>query len=178
MKSFLGDTTAPRGIRNNNPGNLIKTSIKWKGKITPGSDKKFEQFDSISNGIRAMAIDTINDITKKGLNTLEKLITEYAPPSENNTAAYIKQVSKATGLKPGQPIPLQTEVIGAIIAAKIRMENGPEAGRYITGADIAEALQTIPDKMKSILKTAGKIAIWAIPLAILLFLLYAGKKRL
>ena len=33
MSSFLGRKELTRGIRNNNPGNLVLTNIAWQGKI-------------------------------------------------------------------------------------------------------------------------------------------------
>lgn len=100
MASFLNNHKV-RGLRNNNPGNLIRTNIAWQGKIPfPQSrDTKFEQFTSLEYGIRAMFKDLINDINK-GKNTITKLIHEYAPPHENNTKAYINSVSKSVGLMP------------------------------------------------------------------------------
>ena len=87
---FRGKTNLSRGIRNNNPGNLVKTSIQWKGKVK-GSDSRFETFANIYYGVRAAGLDLIADI-KKGKNTIRKLITEYAPPNENDTTAYINKV--------------------------------------------------------------------------------------
>lgn len=34
-----------RGIRNNNPGNLVKSDVPWNGKL-PGGDKRFESFQT------------------------------------------------------------------------------------------------------------------------------------
>jgi hypothetical protein len=67
-KSFLNNHTV-RGLRNNNPGNLIRTKDAWKGKIPfeQSKDTKFEQCTALKFGIRAMFRDLINDIklTKK-----------------------------------------------------------------------------------------------------------------
>lgn len=99
MSSFLGQKNLVRGLRNNNPGNLVITSIAWHGKIpnSQNTDGKFEQFTSLEYGIRAMLKDLINDINK-GKNTLTKLINEYAPAFENNTNAYINSVAKTLGI--------------------------------------------------------------------------------
>ena len=32
-KSYLNNSALPRGLRNNNPGNLVQTSIAWLGKV-------------------------------------------------------------------------------------------------------------------------------------------------
>lgn len=147
MKSYLGQSQLPRGIRNNNPGNLVLTNIQWLGKVpnAQNTDGHFEQFTSIEYGIRAMAMDIINDI-KKGKNTLSALINEYAPSFENNTAAYIQMVSEATGIGANDFIPNTTGSIAAIIKAKLIVENGSVVTKYITDTDIAAGLDLVNDK--------------------------------
>lgn len=117
--------TVPRGIRNNNPGNLIiDDRWNWKGKLprAENTDGKFEQFEHPIWGIRAMFIDLRGDIEKDGLNTIEKLISSYAPAWENNTAAYVASVAQQTGLPPGAL--LLPEFYLPLIKAIIRHENG------------------------------------------------------
>lgn len=101
-KTFL-NAHKVRGLRNNNPGNLIKTNIAWQGKIKNGKDANFEQFTDVYFGLRAMYKDLINDINK-GKNTVTKLINEYAPPHENDTKAYINSVAKNLGVTPEQKL--------------------------------------------------------------------------
>lgn len=135
---FLGGNTViktlskARGIRNNNPGNLVKTNDAWKGKVphTQNTDSYFEQFIAPEWGIRAMLIDIRGDITKKGQNTVRKLITSYAPPKtagkgflyNNNTAAYIAVVANAIGKSPDSL--LTTNDYLPLIKAIIKHENG------------------------------------------------------
>jgi hypothetical protein len=158
MKSYLNKAGLPRGIRNNNPGNLVKTTIKWKGKIPHANnpDSRFEQFETVALGIRAMAMDVLNDI-KKGKNTLRVLITEYAPPSENDTTAYINSVSKQTGIGPDEKIKTTPEALAAILRAKIRVENGPKAETLIDKTDIDEALKLLPGKFTTAVKVGGTL---------------------
>lgn len=147
MASFLGNMSLPRGIRNNNPGNLVLTDIQWKGKIpnAENTDGHFEQFVSIESGIRAMAMDIIGDVSE-GKNTLSKLINEYAPSFENNTTGYINRVSSETGLGVHEIIPMDTCTIGKIIKAKILVENGAVAFNYISDKMIEDGLALVPDK--------------------------------
>ena len=128
MISFLNSPikNLPRGLRNNNPGNLRISNINWKGKISnnQNTDKAFEQFSTIHYGIRAMITDVANDITIKKLNTLTKLINSYAPPTENDTINYINFVSKQTNLQPNQTINVTPDIISKIVKSKILIENG------------------------------------------------------
>ena len=158
MKSYLNNQSAPRGIRNNNPGNLIRTNIKWLGKIpfTESTDKKFEQFRSVEYGIRAMAADLLNDI-EKGKNTIQKIVYEFAPPSENETSAYIKAVSDSTGIKPTEPIKPSKEILAALIKAHIKVENGKAASQYIPDADIKAGIDLLPTSLKSKLITTAAV---------------------
>ncbi len=89
-----------RGIRNNNPGNLIKTNINWKGKVplNKNTDPEYEQFYTAHDGIRAMFMDLRNDIEKQKLNTISKLIHVYSPKAPMQQ--YVSFVSKKLNMEP------------------------------------------------------------------------------
>lgn len=115
-----------RGLRNNNPGNLIKTNLPWKGKVPhdKNPDERFEQFTSIVWGLRAMIMDVVGDITTKGQNTIRKLITKYAPAHENDTEAYINGVARQIGITPDAIIDVKQPIIQKLILAMVKIENG------------------------------------------------------
>lgn len=115
----------PRGIRNNNAGNLIITNDKWAGMIdrSIATDKQFVMFTTFEHGIRAMLKDLINDI-KNGKNTVQKIITAYAPPTENNTTAYINAVSKSLSISPNTIIKPDFDTLKSISKAIVLVENG------------------------------------------------------
>lgn len=115
-----------RGIRNNNPGNLVITNDKWLGKvpIEKNTDGKFEQFVEPKYGLRAMFIDVRGDVEKRGQNTIRKLITAYAPPGENNTAAYINSMVYQVGI--GADTKIQPVNYMNIMKAIIQQENGKQ----------------------------------------------------
>jgi hypothetical protein len=138
-KSFLNQPNQSRGLRNNNPGNLIKTTIKWQGKITPSSDNAFEQFENVYFGLRAMFKDLINDINK-GKNTVTKLISEYAPPHENDTDAYINDVCKTIGVTPNQKLTkINANFLVKLGRAIIKVENGAKHTQ-ITDFDLLKSI--------------------------------------
>lgn len=138
----LNNKILPRGIRNNNPCNLIKTNNNWIGKIEHGksNDKVFEQFTTMVTGIRAGVIDIVGDI-KKGKNTIEKLINEFAPPSENNTKKYIQTVSNKLKINKNDEIEVNEKTIFEIIKAIIRIENG-RLGTIVTDEQIRIGIET------------------------------------
>ena len=115
-----------RGIRNNNPGNIRKTNIKWAGEVVPGTDSAFEQFKSMPYGIRAMLVDIINK-HRKGLDTIQELISVWAPPVENDTTSYIKHVSQRSGIPSNVVFSPTKANFLAIAKAMAISENGPDA---------------------------------------------------
>lgn len=145
--SYLGRKDLSRGIRNNNPGNLVYTkNNNWQGKIpylkNTDVGRKFEQFETMAFGIRAMLRDLVNDIDK-GKNTVRKLISEYAPPSENDTEAYIKQVCASIGVTADEKISsVNSNFLYLLAKAIINKENGKDA-KYVNDSDIKEAITNL-----------------------------------
>ncbi|MGK0657632.1 MULTISPECIES: hypothetical protein [unclassified Methylococcus] len=84
----------PRGLRNNNPGNLVYSPRNaWEGQI--GHDGRFCRFEQMSDGVRALAVVLLTYHGKHKLSTVRQIITRWAPPTENATAAYIRRVAAA-----------------------------------------------------------------------------------
>jgi len=114
-------TRTPRGIRNNNPGNVRDTGTDWLGRS--GTDGEFVVFSDPVYGVRAMARVLKNYRDRYGLDTVEEIISRWAPPTENNTQAYIDAVSRALAVAPDDPLDLD-RVLPELVAAIIRHENG------------------------------------------------------
>ena len=151
-KSFLHQNNRTRGIRNNNPGNLRYTTIAWEGKVpkalnkdwkgTPGNIvKEFEQFYELRWGIRAKMRDIITDI-KRGTNTIATFITAYAPPHENDTAAYIAAVVRATGIPSTMKLEISEDLLILLCKIIAKVENGADAA-LITDSDYKDALDIL-----------------------------------
>lgn len=137
----------PRGIRNNNPGNIIQSGIAWQGKLAKPDDPRFEQFDTAQNGIRALAKLVISYQDKHGLRTVRGIINRWAPPVENDTGAYVAAVANAVGVKPDDTIEVhRTATLAALTTAIIRHENGqqPYPATMIAAA-VASALGVAVD---------------------------------
>lgn len=96
--NHFSDTSLPRGYRNNNPLNVRKSAANaWKGKVVPGTDSAFEQFVTMAYGYRC-ALYLIRKYIGQGHDTIRKIITKWAPPSENNTTGYIANVASRSGI--------------------------------------------------------------------------------
>jgi len=121
----------PRGLRNNNPLNIRHNADAFQGEIK-GTDKAFKTFISMAYGYRAAFVILATYLTR-GLNTIEKIVTRWAPPTENNTGSYVANVERWAG------VPRHKELTAAdgadyilIVAAMSFIENG-------INADISEA---------------------------------------
>lgn len=113
----------PRGIRNNNPGN-IEAEGKWKefgGALR--SDGRFIVFNSQLMGIRAIGKILKTYKRDYNLDTISGAIERWAPPKENNTPEYIKNVSEWTGIDKDQKIDFDNkDIMFKLINAIIRKE--------------------------------------------------------
>lgn len=130
--SFLGITTDPLGLRNNNPGDF-RVGIAWQGMI--GAENGFITFQDVTWGLRALALDLINNINK-GNDTITTFITQYAPPSENDTVGYIASVSSDTGLDPNTQLGTDNDTIHSMMRAIINKEIGVNYSPQISDTDI------------------------------------------
>jgi len=111
----------PRGIRNNNPGNIDRDGTPWEGLSPQQTDPRFCVFSSAEYGIRALAVVLKTYEDAHGLTTLQEWIDRWAPPTENNSSAYLADVCTRSGVDATATIsihdlPLAAKVIEAIIA--------------------------------------------------------------
>lgn len=119
-----------RGERNNNPLNIVRSGIAWKGLSKVQGDARFCQFDSMQFGWRAALVLLRNYIkgrtsSKRQLDTIEKIIERWAPSCENNTQMYIKSVSEEVGIDRRTRIRWEDRVtMCAIVKAMAKVECG------------------------------------------------------
>ena len=124
----------PRGIRDNNPGNIVHNGIAWQGALTQAQveaaggtyDTKFVQFDTPANGIRAIG-HVLRSYQARGLSTVDEIIRTYSATDQD---AYVSDVTTALGLDPANGGQFQQIDVGAslpdIAAAIIEQENGQQ----------------------------------------------------
>ena len=117
-----------RGLRNNNPGNIRLGSFKYRGEVARSSDRAFRQFESMAWGYRAMFVLLHTYALRYQCRTLRDYISRYAPPSENNTEAYIRRVAYATHLTDRDELnTLSKPMMVQVVAAMSEVENGVAA---------------------------------------------------
>ena len=115
----------PRGIRNNNPGNLRRSRDNWQGLRPKQTDPQFFQFTEMKWGYRALIKTLQNYRRVHGLRTLADMIARWAPENENNTAAYVKTVCQDLQVPATyEPDVDDRDTMCALAAAISRVENG------------------------------------------------------
>ena len=92
------------GQRNNNPLNIRRIAgTRWIGQQPlsnsplKGEDREFVRFISIEYGLRAAFVLLHTYSTKYKLNCIRDIVSRWAPPTENNTEQYIRNVCQWTG---------------------------------------------------------------------------------
>ena len=113
----------PRGIRNCNPLNIRRSKDQWKGLAERQQDAAFCQFKSLEYGWRAaFYLLTRTYYHKYRLYTIRTIIRRWAPPTENDTERYIRNVCQWTGL--GDMQQLTERDWPALVRAMARQECG------------------------------------------------------
>ncbi|HFF9830524.1 hypothetical protein V6307_15000 [Serratia marcescens] len=136
-----GNSSAARGLRNNNPGN-IEASDKnpWEGQT--GSDGRFAKFETPEHGIRALGKNLLA-YQAKGFDTVAEIVNRWAPASDgNNTDAYIKALCGALGVGANDQVDMSNpRTLAALCAGIVKHENGsqPYSDEQI-GAGVSAAL--------------------------------------
>ncbi len=132
----MAQPKTPAPIRTNNPGALM-----------PGG--KLAEFGTMEEGLAALD-KNLKGYKRKGINTLEGVISTWAPPNENDTKAYIAHVARVTGLDPKQAIDLDSPLVRQQLAAGItQMESGRKAIFGHAGkADTTPGQLNVDDLMK------------------------------
>ena len=129
------DKSLPRGIRNNNPGNIRKSGDAWQGLADIQPDTEFFSFADPVYGIRALAKILRNYRDRYGLNTVQGIINRWAPPVANNTDAYVRMVANKVGVAPAEPLTWDAGQMRRLVSAIIQHENGQQPYSMATIAD-------------------------------------------
>jgi len=122
----------PRGIRNNNPGNIRLSRVKWVGQID-GADNEFVTCEHPMWGLRMIGkvlliyhhYRTASD--GSAIDTVQEVIDRWAPPSENDTDAYAAHVRDLLNVEKGEVIDLdERPVLVTLMRAIVKHENGSD----------------------------------------------------
>lgn len=108
----------------NNPGNIRAGGETFAGENTPAGNT-FKTFVDLQHGYRAM-LHILATYSNNGFKTPRQMITRWAPPSENNTEAYINAVVIQSNVSPDLPLfeTYTDNVVKDFIAAMAHHEQG------------------------------------------------------
>ena len=129
-----------RGIEFNNPFDLefVPQTVPWIGQT--GRDGDLLIFDTIENGLRAGFKDIKNAVVRDGFNTLNKFAAHYAPPDENDTAAYVRGLASTTGSGPDDVLILdEPEELINLAHAVLIQEQGADYAVTLTEEQLERA---------------------------------------
>ena len=134
-----------RGYKNNNPGNIrLNPLIEWDGQIE-GNDVAFVTFKSMPYGIRALMKLLLN-YQKRGYNSISKIITRYAPPSENNTSNYIGIISSKMGIPKDKILDLNNSATLILLTKSIISVEIGKDSELIPNSDYSLAILLLKDE--------------------------------
>jgi hypothetical protein len=91
--SFSPDGNLPRGLRNNNPLNIRRSSDKWKGLSDGQKDESFFSFKALKYGYRAAYKILSTYQTKYNIKSVLQTVKRWAPSEDgNNPTKYFNTV--------------------------------------------------------------------------------------
>lgn len=138
--SASASSLQPRGIRNNNPGNIEYGDFAKRMGAT-GSDGRFAIFPTAQAGLSAMSA-LLQSYANRGIDTAKSIVSRWAPKGENDVGAYSRAVANALGVSPDASLNLKDPTVRANLMSAISAhENGRDfyardAYRYAAGAPV------------------------------------------
>jgi hypothetical protein len=135
---------APRGIRNNNPGNIRYGDFARSAGAIGADSGGFAVFSDMQTGIEATA-KLLRSYTARGFNTIRKIVSRWAPANENDTQAYIAAVAKQLGVSADTV--LSGDQLQGVARSIFQHENGSAYGKLgASAAPTASKSVTISQK--------------------------------
>jgi hypothetical protein len=114
----VAGSAAPRGVRNNNPGNL-----NFVGQAGAGTDGRFATFPNMQAGVDALNRQ-LKLYESRGINSVDGIISKFAPANENNTETYKASVAKDLRVDAKQPLKLDAPTLAKLDRAIVSVEDG------------------------------------------------------
>jgi hypothetical protein len=123
-------TELTRAQRNNNPGNIDRTNIRWLGMAADQSgDPRFIVFVDAAHGFRAMARIIHGHFGQ--FNTVRQIINRWAPPVENDSQAYVNDVANRMGVTPDRILTWAIDALPLLRAIAIHENGTDENGKCL-----------------------------------------------
>ena len=138
----------------NNPGNTGKHAKKdrgdWAGEID-SPHERWAKFDTPQHGLAAAAV-AVRKIANETLApegkpfTIRNYAHKYAPPEENDTEVYIRNVSRYSGLDPDAELDRRDVfAMAKLLKAKVRFESGVPHSEWFTDEEYQQAAEAMQE---------------------------------
>lgn len=131
----------PRGVRNNNPGNIRRVEgTAWVGQAEEQDDPDFVQFDSPEYGLRAIAVILANYKIRDGVTTIDEAIRRWSSTDQD---AYVANVAMDCHVPPTETIDLEQYlpyILPAIVAQECAGYAYPEQ-TILNGISLARGMR-------------------------------------
>lgn len=128
-----------RGIRNNNPTNMMDSGIQWDG-MTGVDANGFLQFATMAAGLRAPAKNLRNYGRLDGISTVDGVARRW---SKTDQDAYSANLAAWLGVDPQDSIDLEsTATLSGLLRGIIRQEDGG-AAELLVDSQIDSAVASI-----------------------------------
>lgn len=137
------DSGQPRGLRNNNPGNIEDGPFARSLPGYSGTDGRFARFDNLDNGVNAQSA-LLGKYGQQGINTVAGVVGKWAPAAENGAATgnYANFVARKLGVDPNDQINLGDPATRQRLAyAMGEFENGRPIQQASAGGAAAQPVR-------------------------------------
>lgn len=134
---MTNNNDVPKGIRNNNPGNLRAPVIHSPGAVVVNG---FARFRTLADGLDNLAHLAHVYYNVHRVHTVEAFIDRYAPPIENETSSYIAEIChwlripRERAGSQDMRLDLSWRMLD-LMRGIIHVENGPPPGRHSIGGE-------------------------------------------
>lgn len=112
---------APRGIRNNNPGNLVYVG---QAGATKEANGRFAVFPTAQAGLNELA-EQLRRYGRRGLDSIQAIVNTYAPATENDTGAYANYLAQKMGINTDTKFDVNSDpaALAALVRGIVEYEN-------------------------------------------------------
>lgn len=121
-----------RGIRNNNPTNMVDSGIKWDG-MTGVDANGFCVFGKMADGITAAKKNLRSYWRLHGINTVDGIVRRWSATDQD---AYVSQVASYLGVDPQESLDMEDDSVRTnLVRGMSRQEDGA-AGELLVDLQI------------------------------------------
>jgi hypothetical protein len=132
-------TSTIRGIRNNNPTNMMDSGIHWQG-MTGVDPDGFLIFATLADGLRAPTINLRNYGRLDGITTVDGVARRW---SKTDQDAYSANLAAFLGVDPQDNIDLEDKgILTQLVRGIVRQEDGG-AAELLVDSQIASAVANV-----------------------------------